>query len=375
MIEVAFWASVMFLAYTYAGYPAIILALSRLCPRPAMCGDFTPPVTIIIIAYNEEQTIVRKLESCLGQQYPAGNLEIIVVSDGSRDLTRNKVSQFKDRGVRYLEHEERRGKAACINDAVQACRTDYIIFSDARQRLAPDAVMLLMRNFVDPSVGGVSGELVFEGVGGNEFSKSVDVYWRYEKFLRQSEGRLDSVVGATGALYAISRAYFEPIPSGTILDDVLIPMNIVLQGKRIVFEPAAIVFDVPSPNVASEQRRKRRTLAGNYQIVALKPSLLNPLKNRLWVQYVSHKITRLLAPLAMLVAFVTNALLVGSAPWYALLMALQLLLYGMAFLGIFYPVFMKLAIFRIPTTFCTYNWCAVLGFAEFIKNRNPHLWR
>jgi cellulose synthase/poly-beta-1,6-N-acetylglucosamine synthase-like glycosyltransferase len=374
VIEGSFWLAVLFLVYTYVGYPSVVWVFSRLRPSAVARGDFTPRVSIVVVAYNEERGIGRKIESCLAQTYPADNIEIIVASDGSCDQTASKVRQYEKRGVRLLAFAERRGKAACINDAVQACRTDYIIFSDARQRLDTNAVAALMRNFADLSVGAVSGELVFEDMTNDEFAKGVDAYWKYEKFLRQAEGRVDSVVGATGALYAIRRAYFRPIPAGTILDDVLIPMNIVLQGKRVVFEPTAKVFDVPSSDAAREERRKRRTLAGNYQVVALRPALLNPFKNRLWLQYVSHKIARLLAPFAMLTALTMNVLLAGSARLYAVFLAVQLVLYGAAFLGISRPAYLKLAIVRIPTTFCTFNWYAVLGFVEFVRNRNTHLW-
>lgn len=374
MIEVSFWLALLFLVYTFVGYPTVIWMFSRLRPSAVAHGDFTPPVSIVIVAYNEEQGIGRKIESCLAQVYPVRNIEIIVASDGSSDQTASKVRQYENRGVRLLAFAERRGKAACLNDAVQSCRTSHIIFSDARQRLDTNAVAALMRNFADSSVGAVSGELVFENTMNGEFSRGVDAYWRYEKFLRQTESRVDSVVGATGALYAIRRVCFRTIPAGTILDDVLIPMNIVLQGMRVVFEPTAKVFDVPSPDAASEERRKRRTLAGNYQVIALQPALLNPFKNRLWLQYVSHKVARLLAPFAMLMVFTMNVLLAGSSRLYAVLLAVQLLLYGVAFLGILRPAYLKYAVIRIPATFCTFNWYAVLGLVEFVRNRNIHLW-
>lgn len=375
MIEVSFWLALLFLVYTFVGYPFVIWLFSRLRPLAVAHSDLTPPVSIVIVAYNEALGIGRKIESCLAQCYPAQNIEIIVASDGSSDQTADKVRQYENRGVRLLAFAERRGKAACLNDAVQACRTDHIVFSDARQRLDTNAVAALMRNFGDLSVGAVSGELVFESMMNGEFSKGVDAYWKYEKFLRQAEGRVDSVVGVTGALYAIRRTYFQPIPAGTILDDVLIPMNIVLQGKRVVFELAAKVFDVPSPDAASEERRKRRTLAGNYQVIALRPVLLNPFKNRLWLQYVSHKVARLLAPFVMLVAFTMNVLLAGSSSPYAVLLAVQLLLYGAAFLGILRPTYLRYTVIRFPATFCTFNWYAVLGLVDFVGNRNIHLWQ
>jgi len=372
--EGVFWSSIALLAYTFVGYPAAIWAYARLRPRALQKRSQFPAVTIVISAHNEEQHIARKLDSCFAQDYPADCIEVLIVSDGSTDKTVDIVRAYGNSKIQLLERKERRGKAACLNDALSVVGTEYVVFTDARQRLARSSVSALMASFSDEAVGAVSGELVFEGTETDSFASGVDAYWRYEKLIRAAEAHVDSMVGVTGALYAIRRTVYSPIPPGTILDDVLIPMNVVLQGKRVVFEPGARAFDIPSRDVSTEKRRKARTLAGNYQILALRPTLLNPLRNRLWLQYVSHKVLRLVAPGAMVTALAANVALAEES-FYAALLSAQLVLYAVAFTGLLAPSLLRHRLVRFPATFCAFNWYAVLGLVQYLRNRHGHLWK
>jgi cellulose synthase/poly-beta-1,6-N-acetylglucosamine synthase-like glycosyltransferase len=369
-----FWGAVLLLVYTYVGYPTAVYALGRLRPRPVHRDEFTPPVTVVIAAYNEGPRIARKLDSCLAQDYPAERLQVVVASDGSDDDTGERVRRLASPRVRLLAFETRRGKAACLNDAIAACQTDFVVLTDARQRLAPDAVRRLMGNFADATVGGVSGELVFEDISGSGFARSVDVYWRYERFLRFWEGITGSVVGVTGALYAIRKDCYRPIPPGTILDDVLVPMNIVMSGFRVGFDAGAKAYDQPSSDPAQERRRKRRTLAGNYQLLSVCPALLSPWRNHIWLRFVSHKLLRLVAPFAMAAALAANLVLAASSSRYATVLVAHIVFYALALAGAVWPSSLRFNAVRIPATFVRFNWFAVLGFVEFLRNRKAHLW-
>jgi cellulose synthase/poly-beta-1,6-N-acetylglucosamine synthase-like glycosyltransferase len=205
--QAIFWCSALVLAYTYIGYPFIIWLFARVRPRCIKKSKFVPSVTIILVVYNEERLIRNKLNNCLGLAYPKEKLNILVISDGSTDATKSLVESYVDKGIHLLAFAQRRGKAACINDAVAACSTDYIIFTDVRQRFAEDAIEKLMSNFADPQVGAVSGELLFDEYQHTAFSKGVDIYWRYEKFIRYHESIFDSVVGVTGAIYALKALF------------------------------------------------------------------------------------------------------------------------------------------------------------------------
>ena len=99
-------------------------------------------------------------------------------------------------------------------------RHEIIVFADARQSWAPDALARLLANFADPDVGAVSGELIVESVPG--VMAGVGLYWQFEKWLRQQESAVSSSVGVTGAISAVRRTLFRPIPPGTILDDLVL---------------------------------------------------------------------------------------------------------------------------------------------------------
>jgi poly-beta-1,6-N-acetyl-D-glucosamine synthase len=343
-MEIVFWASVGLVIYVYAGYPLVLAAWSRIRRRRQRTGTADlPHVSIVLAVRNEAAQLPGRLENLVALDYPADRVEIVVASDGSTDTTREVVTAYARAGhwpggtprVRFVEIGPR-GKAAALNAGVAAAQHDVLVFADARQRFAPDAVRRLVAPFEDPEVGGVSGELVLDcetGITDSTVRDGVGAYWRYEKWLRARESAIDSTLGATGAIYALRRACWHPLPDGTILDDVLAPMRAVLDGWRVVFEPAARAFDVTAPNAVVESRRKTRTLAGNYQLLALEPRLLVPGVNRVWLQYVSHKIGRLLVPWALFAVLVATLMLAGSSPVYMLAAAAQALFYGMALYG------------------------------------------
>jgi cellulose synthase/poly-beta-1,6-N-acetylglucosamine synthase-like glycosyltransferase len=229
-VQALFWISAGFIVYTYLGYPLLLRALAYRAPRredffnrqggiPSDGALHEPEVVIVIVAHNEAARIQSKIDSCLAQDYPPSRLRLLIVSDGSTDEMVNIVSALDDHRVSLLQFAQRRGKAACLNDAVLSVHESVIVMNDARQMLHPQAVRNLARRFCDPQVGAVSGELVFRLDDATAFGEGVDAYWRYEKAIRRLEGRIDSVVGVTGAIYALRRSLYQPIPPETVLDD------------------------------------------------------------------------------------------------------------------------------------------------------------
>ena len=375
MIEALFFLALAALFYTYVGYPVLVATWARLLPRPVARAPYEPSVAIVVVGYNEAGRMRDKLETCLAQDYPADKLRVVVASDGSTDGMNDLVESYRDRRVTLLAFAQRRGKAACLNDAVAACSEEVIVFTDARQRLNPEAVRCLVENLADPAVGAASGELVFVSDDMTPFAEGVDAYWRYEKFIRQQEARAGSVVGVTGALYALRRSAFRPIPPQTILDDVAIPMAAAMQGLRVVFDNRAHAYDRPSGAPQQEKTRKIRTLAGNFQLVAMYPGLLLPWRNPLFVQFVSHKLMRLAAPLAMAVLLAANVALLGRGWFYDAFLGLQVAGYALPVLGALSPALARFKPVKIATAFLLLNWCVVLGAREFLLNKNAHLWR
>ncbi len=386
VLQTLFWISAAFIVYTYLGYPLLLRILANRAPRregvfnqhssvPLDGALDEPEAVIIIVAYNEAARIQSKIDSCLAQDYPPSRLRVLIVSDGSTDEMVNIIRAMGDPRVAVLPFTERRGKAACLNDAVASVDEPVIVMNDARQMLHPQAVRNLARHFGDSQVGAVSGELVFRLDDASAFGEGVDAYWRYEKAIRRLEGRIDSVVGVTGAIYALRRSLYQPIPPETVLDDVLIPMNVVMQGSRVLFESDAIAYDRPSQDVASEKRRKVRTLAGNFQLMTAHPKVLDPRVNRLFLQFISHKSARLIAPFAMMVALISCALLAPSSAFYLLLLVAQLVIYAMPAIGQLWPGVARTFPVRVVSAFVALNWFVVLGLYEFLTNRNLHVWR
>lgn len=371
-MSIVFWLAVGWVVYSYLGYPLLLAMFARFRPRPVRRAAITPRVSVILAVHDGAEWLERKLASFQALDYPADRLELILVSDGSRDATRAIAERHAGGTIHIVINHERQGKAACLNQAVALAGGEILVFTDVRQRLAPDALRRLVSAFADPQVAAVSGELMLEPDSQSGLSGGIDLYWRLEKWLRHNEGRVASVIGVTGALYGLRRHAYRPIPAETLLDDVLIPMQAVLDGGRVVFERGALAYDIPSSSARREQRRKIRTIAGNYQLLRLCPVLLNPGRNPVWWQFVSHKLTRLAVPAALLAAGVSNAWLAMHSTFYGVLLLGQVAVYASAFIGIARPVWQRRRLVRLTTTFVLLNWFAVLGFWQFTRMRGGH---
>ncbi|MGH9342907.1 MAG: glycosyltransferase family 2 protein [Terriglobia bacterium] len=323
-----FALSLAFIIWTYAGYPIWACLKSFWRPRPVHPAPIFPRISIVMAVRNEAHTLPHKMENLSTLNYPPGQREIIVVSDGSTDSTSEMLQRWESGNVRVLTLPCHQGKAAALNLGVQSASGEIIVFTDARQQIEPDAVRNLVANFADPEVGCVSGELMLGAGTGSEASGGVGLYWRLEKMIRQWESASGSVVGATGALYAARKELLTPLPLGTILDDVYNPLQVCRQGKRVIFEPRARAWD----EIADSQRefsRKVRTLTGNYQLLQLAPWVLTR-SNPVRFEFIAHKLMRLLVPLALIAFFISSLLIPGTLARVAV--ALQLIFYGLALL-------------------------------------------
>jgi poly-beta-1,6-N-acetyl-D-glucosamine synthase len=281
----------------------------------------------VIAMRNERKNVQRKMQNCFELDYPPGKLQVIVSLDAPTDGTEALVREYAGKGVEVVYSPVHRGKAEALNSGMAMATGEIVVFADARQRFEKGAVRELVANFADASVGAVSGELVLL----EEQANAVGAYWRYEKRVRAMESDIHSVPGATGAIYAIRRDLFAPLSPGTILDDVVIPMRVVLAGKRVIFDPAARAYEVTSQSTESEYERKTRTLAGNHQLFAQMPELLAPWRNPIFVQMVSHKLGRLLVPYCLAALLLSNLFLLEGL--YVVVLVGQVLWYGLAGAG------------------------------------------
>jgi len=377
---VVFWVSLLLLIFTFAGYPLVLILLSYLIPQAKAPSnkltedDKLPTVEVILVVRNVSAIINKKIDSLLAIEYPKDRFRIMIVSDQSEDDTVTKISSHQDTRIQCIENTTKSSKSACLNQAIALSHAEILLMTDARQMHEPSSLKNLVSHFSDLSIGAVSGELVLLDPDTNEFSKGMDAYWRYEKFIRAQESIIASVPGVTGAIYAMRRAYFEPIPDETLLDDVLIPMNMILKGKRVLFESGAVAFDIPSDDPEREKIRKTRTLAGNWQLLELEPRLLSPFSNRIWFQFISHKILRLLAPLFLVLVLVSSIALSESTFYWAV-MTLQISGYIILVAARFFPLITRLPLVKITQSFMTLMWFTVLGFWSFVTRSHLAIWK
>jgi len=363
-----FWISAAVIGYSYLGYPLWLWLRSRWSPRPVRRGASEPPVSAVMVVRDEEAVVARKLENLLGLDYPPGKLEVVVVSDGSSDRTDEILAGFSNETrLRTIAKPVSRGKAAGLNDAIRSARGDLLLFTDARQHIEPGALRFLAENFADPEVGAASGELMLGDPASGETAKGMGLYWRIEKTIRELESASGSVVGATGAIYCARRDLLDALPEGTILDDVLLPMQVARRGQRVVFDPRARAWDSPNLGDQREFSRKVRTLGGNYQLLQVAPWLLRS-PNPIRFEFVSHKLSRLAVPFALL-AFLIAAIFL-PAPFYRLVLLAQVVFYTLSLVAL--GGFRTGPLSRVADaarTFVVLNSAAMVAFVNFITGK------
>lgn len=379
-MKYTFWIAAVVVGYSYLGYPLWLWMRSRWSPRPVRRSSgrnvVMPSVSAVMVVRNEEAVIARKLENLLALDYPEEKLDVVVVSDGSTDRTpailadhvRDSQGQMR---IRTLLKPISQGKAAGLNDAIKLASGEVLLFTDARQQIESGALRLLIENFADPDVGAASGELMLGDPATGETGNGMGLYWRVEKKIRELESASGSVAGATGAIYCARRSLLTTstlsLPPGTILDDVLLPMQIVRQGSRVIFDARAHAWDVPDLGEGREFSRKVRTLSGNYQLLQIAPWLLTS-KNPIRFEFISHKLSRLVVPFALLVLLIACMFL--PQPFYRAALGAQLAFYALsfiAFVGIKIGPLSRIA--DVARTFVVLNSAAIVAFINFVTGR------
>jgi cellulose synthase/poly-beta-1,6-N-acetylglucosamine synthase-like glycosyltransferase len=375
---VVFWICAVLVAYSYAIYAVLVWCLARWFGRsssaPPQDPELWPQVTLLIAAYNEQAVIEERIHNALAMDYPVDRLEIVIGLDGCSDGTAAIVRRFEDRGVRLLDYSQRRGKASVLNAAITGVEGEIVLMSDANTDIDPQAARQLVRWFGDQRIGAVVGRLILTDPRSGRNADGL--YWKYETFLKKCEGRLGALLGANGAIYAIRRELYVPIPPDTIVDDFVVPLLAKLRsGSTIIYEPDAVAREETAPSITSEFHRRARIGAGGFQSIALLWKLLDPRRGWIAFTFFSHKVLRWLCPFFLIGLLVSNAIL-WNRPFFAWTLGAQIAFYGMSLLAAFAPNGVKLPrLVRLMTMFTSMNAALLVGFVRWMRKRQNAAWR
>lgn len=372
-----FWSSVPALLYAYVGFAVILMCYGSVHRRRVQKAPITPPISLIIAAYNEERSIARKLENALHLDYPADALEVIVASDGSDDLTNSIVEGYAQRGVRLLALP-RKGKLTALNEAVNATSNEILVFSDANALFDAEVLKHIVQNFADPQVGGVCGNQMYVSSRGNDSAAQGErAYWSYDKWLKKLETLTGSIVSADGSVYAIRRKLYRKPESLAVTDDFAISTAVIEQGYRLVFESEAISYEEPAPSAEREFKRKVRIINRGLRGVLLRKKLLNPFRYGFYsLVLFSHKVLRRLAPVFLIIAFITSILLSGNHDFYFAIAAAQSAFYGVAVLSYLVrnTALGRRRVLHLPFFYCLANAAALVAILKLLLGIRIEYW-
>lgn len=375
-MELLFWLSTLLIFYIYIGYPLLLKVLPKRPPAQNQQENFQPKVTVLIPAFNEAAVIEDTIRNKLTQNYPAENLEIIVISDESEDGTDEIVNTIasEDSRVRLVRQTPRQGKTAGLNLAVPQASGEIIIFSDANSHYHPDAIQHLVNCFQDPEVGYATGKMIYVNSDGSVIGDGCSAYMKYENFMRELETEVSSVVGVDGGIDAIRKDLYQPMNADQLPDFVL-PLKVVTQGKRVVYCEKALLNEEALNTSQSEFRMRVRVSLRAYWAMKDMKHLLNPTRYGIFsLQLISHKLLRYLAFIPLLLAFITNGAITGESGFYMLAFIAQIIFYGAA-------AFVSLndgtqnRWLGLANYFCLINIASAMAFIKFIKGEKIVIWK
>jgi cellulose synthase/poly-beta-1,6-N-acetylglucosamine synthase-like glycosyltransferase len=376
-MEVVFWVTALLLVHTYALYPLSLPLLRRLFPMrcPGNAEGAPRKVSLILAAFNEEKVLEEKIRNSFELEYPRGDLEILIGSDGSTDRTEAIAAQYAP-DVKLFAFPQRAGKAAVLNRLVPAAQGEILVFCDANTMLLKNVLQKLLAHFENPEVGCVCGRLILHDAGETALSIGESIYWNLESEIKKQEGRLGTVIGANGGIYAIRKELYRPIPTGCkVMDDFFVTTHVLRAGKAVVYEPQAIGSEETSLDAYGEFHRKIRISQANFNLLPRYIPLLNPLRPLVAYGFLSHKLLRWIAPFLLMALLAANAALIPGSPFYAGVFGLQALFYAAAGLGYYGNGRTRRHKFLlIPFYFVSMNWALLLGFFKALTARDGGTW-
>jgi cellulose synthase/poly-beta-1,6-N-acetylglucosamine synthase-like glycosyltransferase len=373
--QLVFWICACVIAYVFVGYPVVVRVLAKFAGNSIARAPIRPTITVVIAAYNEERGIRAKLDNVMSLEYAPGLVDVIVASDASSDNTEAIVRAYGHSCVRLVRVEGRRGKTACQNVAVQNATGEVVVFTDATTQIDPHALIAMVENFADPTVGCAAGLLVYKAKSENPTAHGGAAYWSYELRLRRAESALGSLVGVSGCLYAVRRSAYRPI-APELISDFVIAMRLREQGLRTVLEPAAVCFEETLDQTGEELSMRVRVAVRSINALVAERRLLNPLRYGLYAwQLWSHKALRYAAPFFWIIALCTSFGLAAN-PLYMGLFALQLLLIAAGVAGfLLHASVQRPGFLTKPYYFLLTNVASFLATLRYLKGERIVTWK
>jgi glycosyltransferase involved in cell wall biosynthesis len=374
-VQIIFWTAVVAIVYTYAGYPLLLMLISRLRGKPVRRREFTPPVTVIIAAYNEERDLAEKLENTLALDYPKAQLDILVTSDCSTDRTDEIVRSFAPRGVRLHRQAERLGKTAAQNAAVEKATGEILLFSDATTHYRPDVLRKLVRSFADESVGCVTGNVIYAHAADSSVSHGTRSYWNYEFLLKKHESAITSLIGVCGCMYAVRKSAYIPLYHEAC-SDFLMATTMVRQGLRAVYEPEAVCVEEPNAKANKELAVRVRIITQTLADLWRNRDVLNPFRKGFYaVQLLSHKVMRYLVPLFLIVLLITSGLLAFKNLFYATVFIAQVGFYlAAAASAVMIRLGINSRLLALPQYFVITNVACLIALVKLLRGERYIKW-
>ena len=376
MTRVVFWGSVAALVYSYLVYPVVVLVRGFFSPKPYRSADITPSLTVVVAAHNEAGRIGPKLRSIGDQDYPHERVTVVVASDGSDDGTPAVIAALGMPNVRVLDLP-RAGKAEALRAAVAVADGEILVFSDANSVFARDTLRQLVRAFDDPEVGGVAGNQVYtQGTGQDAIVVGEQSYWNFDRTMKTAQSRAGHVIQTTGALYAIRRSLFRPIPAG-VNDDFYLSLAVIDSGYRLVFEPSAVAYESVAQSRTLEYGRRVRIMTRGLRCVAAIPRVLDPRRTGFYsLQVFSHKVLMRVMALPLAAAAATSVVLFPQAAVYRLAAGVQLAFYALAAAGLALagrPVGHR-RLLALPAYFCMIQLASLHATWNLLTGRTYERW-
>ncbi len=372
--QIAFWVCAALLVYVYLGYPLLLMVVAAFHRRKQPAPDYTPPISILIAAYNEENSIAKKLRETLDLDYP-GEKEILVLSDCSTDQTDTIVRNFGDPRVQLLRMEERRGKTFAQNVGVKHAKSDVLIFSDATTVYHPMALRYLVSNYRDTAVGAAGGRIeFFDARGDSPTGPGTITFWSYENMIKTLQSRIRTITGFSGCIYSVRKSAYTEL-ADDIVSDLIQPLCVIKQGYRLIFEDRALAYEETTRSSKQEFSMRVRNITRSIRGLASFSELLNPFRFP-WVsfQLLSHKIMRWMVALYLVFMFLSNLFLL-HVPFFRGTFYVQLAFYGFAALSLVLPVQRWLRPLGLPLYFCTLNTAVLFSLMELIRGKKYVVWQ